>query len=166
MTDEIRQIQRMLREISFYDEDIERLIPDGIYGEDTKNSVKSFQRKNNLYETGVVDNDTWDKITLVYEEILAENKREVPVRITDNRQIPLEVGNSSQSLFVIQAMLVALSEYFDNLNAVEVNGVFDSKTLAAVEQIQAVSGINPSGVIDRTFLNALSEIYNVHITNG
>ena len=52
MEKEIRQIQRMLREISFFDESIERVIPDGIYGEQTKSSVKSFQRSNNLYETG------------------------------------------------------------------------------------------------------------------
>ena len=33
MEEEIRQIQRMLREISFYDDRIERVIPDGIYGD-------------------------------------------------------------------------------------------------------------------------------------
>ena len=123
MQEEIRQIQTMLREISFFDEDIERIIPDGIYGEGTASSVRSFQRKNNLYETGEVDNDTWDKIVEVYEKTLDDNKREVVVRIIDEGDIPITVGQSALSLYVIQAMLLALSGQFTNLGEVDITGV-------------------------------------------
>lgn len=166
MNDEIRYIQTMLREISFFDEDIERIIPDGIYGEQTANSVRSFQRKNNLYETGEVDNDTWDKIVEVYEKNLEDNKREVVVRIIDEGDIPITVGDSAVSLFVIQAMLLALSQYFDNLDEVEITGRFDPQTQSAVEKVQLLSGITANAQIDRAFLNTLAELYNTHVTRN
>ena len=166
MEEEIRQIQSMLREISFFDEDIERIIPDGIYGEQTESSVRSFQRKNNLYETGVVDNDTWDKIFEVHERITNENKREITVSIIDEGDVPINVGDFAASLFVIQAMLLALSGYFDNLDEVDVSGRFDEKTQSAVERVQVISGITPNAKIDREFLNALAELYNAYVANN
>ena len=78
MAEDIRYIQRLLRDISFFDEDIVTVIPDGIYGETTKDSVKSFQRKHNLYETGTVDNDTWDKIVEVSESSTKTKKTVKP----------------------------------------------------------------------------------------
>lgn len=166
MQEEIREIQRMIREISFFDEDIERIIPDGIYGEGTASAVRSFQRKNNLYETGEVDNDTWDKIVEVYEKTVGDNKREVVVRIIDESDVPITVGQSALSLYVVQAMLLALSKQFTNLTEVDITGSFDAKTQEAVEQIQIISGINPTPVVDREFLNSLSELYNTNITRN
>ncbi len=163
MEDEIRQIQTMLREISFFDEDIGRVIPDGIYGDDTAESVKSFQRKYNLYETGEVDNDTWDKIAEVYEKNFFENKRDVRVRIIDEGDVPILVGNAATSLYVIQAMILALSDVLNNIDAVAVTGVFDADTQRAVEKIQIISGITPNPQIDRVFLNALAELYNAYV---
>ncbi|MBQ8588373.1 MAG: peptidoglycan-binding protein [Clostridia bacterium] len=166
MEEEIRQIQRMLREISFFDENIERVIPDGIYGEQTASSVRSFQRNNNLYETGSVDNDTWDKIIEVYDRIIEENKRNVLVQIIDEGAIPFTVGDGGASLYVIQAMMLALAEYFENIDSVDVTGVFDAKTQKAAEQIQIISGITPNAQIDRIFINALAELYMTYITRN
>ena len=166
MEEEIRQIQRMLREISFYDDRIERVIPDGIYGDGTKASVRSFQRNNNLYETGDVDNDTWDKIIEVYDNTVRLNKRQMPLVVIDEIDIPIEVGSYSESLYVIQAMILALSNYFENINSIDVNGIFDSKTQTEVEKIQLISGITPNALIDREFVNSLTELYNIHITRN
>ena len=166
MEEEIRQIQRMLREISFFDNRIERVIPDGIYGSSTEASVRSFQRNNNLYETGAVDNDTWDKITEVYDETMRLGKRQVPLVVIDELDTPIRVGSYSESLYVIQAMMLALSEYFENINPIEVNGIFDSSTQNEVEKIQLISGITPNALIDREFVNALTELYNIHITRN
>lgn len=166
MEEEIRQIQMMLREISFFDERIERIIPDGIYGEQTANSVRSFQRNNNLYETGVVDNDTWDRIVEVYDKTIEDNKRNVLVQVIDEGAIPIIVGDSSVSLYVIQAMILALSEYFDNIEAIKVTGIFDAPTQSEVEKLQIISGITPNAQIDRTFINALAELYMTYVTRN
>ena len=164
MEEEIRQIQEQLREISFFDSRIERVVPDGIYGEQTRSSVESFQRANNLYVTGEVDNDTWDKIFEVYEESIKNHKRNVPVQIINEERIPYKVGDADASLYVIQAMIVALSDKFENITRVSVNGIYDQETQNAVEEIQIISGITPNAQIDREFLNSLSELYMTYVT--
>jgi len=166
LDEEIRQIQTLLREISFFDEDIERVVPDGIYGEQTKRSVETFQRKNNLYVTGEVDNDTWDKIFEVYEEIYKNNKRNILVQIINEEKVPFQVGDTDTSLYVVQAMILALSDKFDNIDAVSVNGVYDEETQNAVEVIQIISGLDPNAQIDREFINALSELYMTYVTRN
>lgn len=164
MEDEIRQIQMMLREISFYDDSIERVIPDGIYGQQTENSVKSFQRKNNLYETGEVDNDTWDKITEEYNRIYRENKRQVPIVVIEDFSLPIKSGDAAVSLYVIQAMMLALATQLSNLDVVEVTGIYDARTQSAAEKIMIISGLEPKGEIDREFVNALTELYSQFVS--
>lgn len=166
MEEEIRQIQTMLREISFFDERIERVVPDGIYGEQTESSVRSFQRNNNLYETGVVDNDTWDKIIEEYDRIYRENKRNIPVNVINEGAVPIKTGDADLSLFVIQAMMLALSGELINLDKVEVTGVYDGQTQRAAEKIMIVSGLEPKSELDREFINSLSELYRVYITEN
>lgn len=63
----VRQIQEQLNVIS----DVYSAIPeidlvDGIYGEETKNSVREFQSVFGLTENGIVDYRTWYKIQEIY----------------------------------------------------------------------------------------------------
>ena len=52
-------LQEMLRTISFWLEDIPSVIPDGIFGPKTKDSVTAFQTVYGLKPTGEVDSQTW-----------------------------------------------------------------------------------------------------------
>lgn len=166
MAEDIRYIQRLLRKISFFDDDIISIIPDGIYGDTTAESVRSFQRKYNLYETGELDNDTWDKIVEVHGNSFEDNQKNFKVTVIDESRIPIFPGESSRSLYVIQAMILALSDEFDNIDAIEVTGIFDPATQREVEKIQIISGITPNGQIDRRFLNTLSQLYLAYITGN
>lgn len=166
MEEEIRQIQTMLRKISFYDPRILSVIPDGIYGTSTEESVRSFQRNNNLLETGEVDNDTWDRIIEEYDRVIRENEKREPVFIIDELAIPIKVGDFSRSLYVIQAMMLALSEEFENLERVEITGIYDANTQREAEKIMIISGLEPKGELDREFINALSVLYNNFITRN
>ena len=73
MTDKqkaIMELQQRLRDISKVDKDVLSVIPDGIFGEETENSVRSFQRKQGLTETGIVDFELWDKINDEHKKAL------------------------------------------------------------------------------------------------
>ena len=74
----IRSLQTMLREISFVYTDLPRLIPDGVFEEETRRAVVSFQQLFNLPATGTVDNDTWDAVVVVYRHIQARPLRRLP----------------------------------------------------------------------------------------
>ena len=62
----IRSLQTMLRTIAHADETLLKLVPDGIYGPNTVQAVREFQRQNALPVTGETDNATWNKLVAVY----------------------------------------------------------------------------------------------------
>ncbi len=64
--DKVRQMQEQLNAIAAVYTAIPSLIPDGIYGEQTRASVEEFQSVFGLPQTGVVDRRTWYKISQIY----------------------------------------------------------------------------------------------------
>ena len=59
----VRQLQEQLNLIGDYYTAIPALTVDGIYGERTAEAVRQFQRINNMPQTGVVDFQTWYRIS-------------------------------------------------------------------------------------------------------
>ena len=66
----IRSLQTMLRTISLFNDEYERIIPDGIYGPETQNAISTFQRNRGLPVTGITDRRTWEEIVRQYDEAL------------------------------------------------------------------------------------------------
>ena len=62
----VRVIQEQLNAISNNYPAIPKIRVDGIYGEQTRNAVQTFQRIFGLPETGVVDFATWYRISHIY----------------------------------------------------------------------------------------------------
>jgi len=62
----VRQLQEQLNGIAKGYPLVPTVATDGIYGQDTANSVKVFQRVFRLPETGIVDFPTWYKISEIY----------------------------------------------------------------------------------------------------
>lgn len=63
---EVRTIQQQLNEISTAYPKIPKLSVDGIYGQNTAESVRVFQDIFDLPVTGIVDFSTWYKISQLY----------------------------------------------------------------------------------------------------
>ncbi|MDE6389300.1 MAG: peptidoglycan-binding protein [Lachnospiraceae bacterium] len=64
--DKVLQIQQQLNRISQNYPAIPRITADGIYGNNTANAVRTFQRIFNLPQSGIVDYPTWYKISEIY----------------------------------------------------------------------------------------------------
>lgn len=64
--DKVLQIQQQLNRIAQNYPAIPRIAADGIYGTNTANTVRIFQRIFNLPQTGIVDYPTWYKISEIY----------------------------------------------------------------------------------------------------
>ena len=86
----IRSLQTMLRTIAHADETLVRLVPDGIYGPNTVQAVREFQRQQELPVTGETDNATWDQIVAVYTRKSPAVLPAAPVciRWTPNQVLP------------------------------------------------------------------------------
>lgn len=62
----VLQMQEQLNKISTSYPAIPQIVADGIYGRNTANAVRIFQRTFGLPQTGVVDYPTWYKISEIY----------------------------------------------------------------------------------------------------
>jgi hypothetical protein len=73
----IRAMQEYLRFISQRITEIQSVIPDNIYGEETKKSVLSFQKYFSLNETGIIDFQTWEMIVFVYQQLKRAERNKI-----------------------------------------------------------------------------------------
>ncbi len=64
--DKVLQIQQQLNRIAQNYPAIPKIAADGIYGRNTANAVRTFQRIFNLPQSGIVDYPTWYKISEIY----------------------------------------------------------------------------------------------------
>ena len=160
----VRNLQNMLRLISQYYNNIPLIIADGIFGPSTTEAVTSFQREYNLPETGEVDIITFEEIVRVNN--LAEDGRR-PHRKTGIIVLPeftISPGETTEHLFVIKGMVKNISSRFDNINELtEINSVHDEEFVEIIKQIQLLSELEPTGVIDRETFDIISYLYEILI---
>ncbi len=64
-------LQQMLRELSVYYSELARIVPSGLYDEETASAVRDFQMRNRLPVTGEVDPATWNAIADQYNILFA-----------------------------------------------------------------------------------------------
>ncbi len=161
---DVRSLQKLLRNIASYYDYIPTVIPDGIFGDDTLSSVKGFQSNFGLEPTGEVDLDTWNKIVAVSNEVDALTSFAERVFVYPETLEKIYPGQKNVNLYVIQAMIKALSETFKDFDDISVTGIHDDKSVKNVRNIQKISGLNDDGVIDVEFFNFLADLYETYVS--
>lgn len=137
----IKELQRMLYEISFYNTRIPTIIPDGIYGPETAEAVKAFQREYGLTPTGSVDSQTFDRIVEVYNYFY----RGIMKPDIFNRDTLLIPGSAGPIVYLAQLMLNTISSYYANMPITELTGIYDDPTDHMVSTFKIVSGNSANG---------------------
>lgn len=160
----VRNLQTFLRKISFYYSTVPRVVPDGIFGEQTKRSVIGFQQQFNLPQTGEVDSATWSSIVSVYKEILVLSDEVDRIQLYPSCAHHISRNSNNVCFYAIQAVIYAITVKFDNISNVTINGVYDEQTVEAVKQIQRISGIEETGNMDKRTWNAISGIYTTFVS--
>ena len=158
----VRSLQTMLRVISRFDNSVSLVIPDGIYGPATMQAVTAFQRNNRLPATGVVNQQTWDKIYEQYEIALSDVKSTDEIEILIERNQIFRIGDSSPYIYLAQSMLIQLSKDHPTITPPPHSGVLDSETANALRQFQLLAGLDPSGELDRTTWKHLSRHFTLN----
>lgn len=145
----IRSLQTMLRVIAESDELQPSVIPDGIYGPQTVTAVSTFQRRHALPVTGITDQETWDRIVEVYTPALVDVGPAQPLEIIlEPRQI-IRQGETHPNLYLVQAMLIVLSDAYGSITAPGVTGILDIPTANALSEFQSLSLLPVTGELDR-----------------
>lgn len=158
----IVQIQRILRDLNYYQNGVGAVGIDGVYDEGTKEAVKKFQKKYGLDDTGIVNSETWTLLHTVWElknegEELARAVYILP-RFEGYEILPFARDNV---LYIIQHMLEVISTDYEELEGIELNGIYDMKTQNAIKAFQRKNLLNDTGIIDAITFNRLADAYEV-----
>lgn len=145
----IRSLQTMLRVIAEDDPRLPTLVPDGIYGQTTMNSITAFQRLYGLPVTGITDNATWDQIVRIYEPALIRIEKAEPIEIIMDSGEVFRVGDSNAYIYLLQSILTQLSKENPSILQPDHNGILDSATSEALAAFQFLAGLPPTGELDK-----------------
>lgn len=145
----VRSLQTMLRVIAAHHKDLPSVIPDGIYGNQTTNAVSAFQRKFGIPVTGVTDQPTWEKIVSVYRPALTQVTPAQPLQIILEPSQVIRSGEEHHSIYLVQAMLTALSRDYFSIPQPGLSGVLDSETSESLIAFQRLSGLESTGLLDK-----------------
>lgn len=154
------QMQVMLNRIGQNYPAIPRVSPtDGIFGQQTENAVRAFQRIFNLTEDGIVGKSTWYQMVRLYVGVtrLAELESEGQRFAGNSWQSPgsLQSGSSGQSVRQLQYMLNVVSEFVSSVPTVAEDGIFGPATQNAVRAFQQFAGLTVDGIVGPATWNAL-----------
>ncbi len=148
----IMEIQKWLRTIARTYPEIPPVKIDGIYGSETRNAVRSFQKLVGIPVTGVTDSATFALLFSTYLEVLIPESDVLSLRdflaLKDN---PLSLGEESDTVTHIQALLRNLS-VLDNRLYVPNTGIYDKETEDAVKHLQRILGRPDDGIITTDLL--------------
>lgn len=146
----VRSLQTMLRVLSKYDSSLPELIPDGIYGPSTSQAVSAFQRTRGIPSTGITNQETWDYIVDDYEIALTELQQAESIEILIDPGQTFSRGDSNPYVYLLQSMLIQLSNDHATIDAPAHSGVMDAGTVKSVAQFQKLANLENNGIVDKT----------------
>lgn len=159
----IRSLQTMLRVIGEQREQDITLVPDGIYGKQTMDAVSRFQRSAGIPVTGTADLSTWEAIVEEYDEALIYVSEAQPVDVVLNANQVIRRGESHPHVYLLQSMLIVISQAFGSVPAPSVTGVMDIATSESLGAFQALSGLPVTGELDKKTWKVLALQYPVAV---
>lgn len=155
----VRSLQTMLRAIASIEPGQVNVMPDGIYGPQTAAAVRSFQRRQGLNPTGVVDQATHERIVQEYERAYIEAEKARPVQITLDPGQVLRREERNNHIYLVQSMLTVLHLLDPRIPRPPHSGVLDPRTAESVAAFQTVAGLPPTGEVDKRTWKDLALYY-------
>ena len=163
--DDVRTVQIRLNRISSNFPSIPKIVEtDGIFGTDTENAVRRFQEVFQLTPDGIVGKSTWYTIQNVYigvKRLTDLNSEGITLEeVTQQYPGVLEVGASGNAVLNLQYFIDYLSQFYETIPPVGIDGIFGDSTRAAVEAVQRTFGLPVDGIVgERTWY----ELYRAYV---
>ncbi len=142
---------------------------DGIFGSETENAVRAFQRIFDLTADGVVGKKTWYRISYIYVAVkkLAELNSEGERPQYDDNAYPglLRLGDTGTAVQNLQFYLKNIAAFNPFVADLEIDGFFGSRTENSVLSFQRTYGLNQDGIVGEDTWNRIVQVY-LDITEG
>ena len=146
----VRIIQAQLNRISDNYPAIPKQTVDGVFGANTENAVRIFQRVFKLTQDGVVGKATWYRISYIYVAVkkLAELTSEGET-IADGSYPGFAVrrGDRGLNVTIVQYYINVASQYVSTVSEVELDGIFGAGLQRQVINFQRYYNLTPDGVV-------------------
>ncbi len=160
----IRELQSMLRELSFLDNRLIPLVVDGVDGAQTQNAVRTFQRLYDLPPTGVADYATWEILREVYTA--STQKTITPLLPFLHADFVVRPGETDDVVFLTAFILNSLAEHYPNFEPVTSSTYYNADIETAVRNVKTLHGLENNGEIDRQTWNLLAVLYNNRLASA
>jgi len=164
----VRLLQFILTTVSQFYNSVPPVVPDGTFGAGTKTAVIEFQKTFGLTPDGAVGATTWNKLYEVYRNIKGNVVVPPPPPPlpppSGNQQYPgtpLRLGSTGSSVTVMQNYLNTIRVVYPSIPQVAADGVFGTRTEAAVRAFQQQFMLTVDGVIGPVTWTKIVEMFNV-----
>lgn len=157
----VRSLQYYLNVIAFFNPSIPSVTADGVFGSDTEAQVRAFEEFYGLNPDGIVDFRTWQLIQQIYDDILAglpEGYEQGAAGLYPGYN--LTPGLANDDVRELQTYLRVIGANYRDIPEVQVTGVFDAQTEAAVRRFQELFGLDVTGVVGAPTWDAIAREYN------
>ncbi|MBD5134032.1 MAG: spore cortex-lytic protein [Clostridiales bacterium] len=158
-------LQVMLNRISRNYPAIPRVSPvDGVFGAQTEESVKRFQRIFNLTPDGIVGQATWYKLVFLYvgvtnlSELVSEGQPYTQIQGPASG-VTLQEGSGGIAVSALQYFISIIGQFNSDVPVLAIDGIFGPKTAAAVRAIQSRLGLPVTGTVDRAVWQGIYDEY-------
>ena len=154
-------LQYYLEFISLFVSGVQAAAPDGVFGEETDASVRSFQRTYGLSTTGIVDRALWTQIQNTYYNILGS----VSYDFDEGLILPypgrvLALGASGDDVVALQEYLNYIAKTYTDIPIINVDGDFGVATESAVIAFNRIFGLpGDEGRVNALTWKTITDIY-------
>lgn len=161
-SDRVRNLQYYLAVIGAFYEAVQPVDITEYFGQETEDSVKSFQKVFGLPQTGVVDRTTARDIYRAYFGIIDSLPEPSPEEgnVVLFPGVVLREGSSGEDVRLLQTYLSFIHGTYPEINDVSATGYFGPVTKAAVTAFQRLYGLPENGVVGSTVWDAITQLYS------
>ena len=159
---DVRTLQISLNRIRRSLPAIPYLAEDGVFGPQTQQAVRTFQRALNLTPDGVVGPVTWYAVVRIYVAVLELSElysKGQTIFVSRTLEGTLREGAYGDEVQQFQFMLAILSSFIPQIPALAVDADFGPKTRQSVEAFQSYAGLRVTGIVTPDVWDALYAEY-------
>lgn len=135
----VKMLQEKLKILGYYNP-----IITGSFGPVTEEGVKAFQKSVNLEQTGIVNDEVWQKLT----------EKTTPPVMPISTFPTISLGSTGNYVTDLQTKLKALLYYSG-----KVTGNFDLETETAVKRFQLNNKLSADGIVGSQTWDAINRLY-------
>ncbi|MBE6662730.1 MAG: hypothetical protein E7606_05595 [Ruminococcaceae bacterium] len=159
----IRNLQRYLRQLSYFDESIPPPPLTGTWDARTEESLAAFQKNNRLPETGRADDVTWNLLYDEYRRSVDQGSPPRTVPFFPRLPFGYEIAEGEESFAVsaIQYMLGEITLHYDNIEGPKQTGIYGEDTANAIREFQMRNLLPITGKVNKTTWDFLVRAYEI-----